>query len=394
MPRLEPGDLLARRYLLLEPLASGGMSVIWRAFDQSLSRMVAVKVHSASLRNGLGERDRVRHEARVTARLVHQDAIEIYDYGEAVTARGEVAAYVVMRLLDGVPLAARIAEGRLPWAEAAAITARMAAVLAQAHACGLVHRDVTAENVMLTPDGPKLLDFGIAAYVGDADDGHGTPPYVAPERLIGAPAHPAADVYTLGVLLYAMLTGATPYQETTWEELQAARRMGPPPRPAGAPRRVAALCQRCLSPEPERRPSARQVAEILTARPARRPRPHRPGLAAVSALTLLSLSWLAYSEPISLPEPVRPYVTPQPTPDLMRAVSGFNAALDGARDDVALDLRQVLQGVVENPDPQQPKIAGLRQKLADRQREGGLSPGSRALLENYLTEIATVLRQP
>ncbi|MFD2357471.1 serine/threonine-protein kinase [Nonomuraea ferruginea] len=249
MTRHEPGDILARRYLLLDPLARGGMSVIWRAFDQSLHRMVAVKVQCSSLQTGLGDRVRARSEARAAARFIHPDAIEIYDYGEAVTTSGEVAAFVVMPLLDGVPLAERLERGPLPWAEAAAVAMRTARVLAAGHARGLVHRDVTAENVLLTGDGLKLLDFGIAAWAGDPDDERGTPPYVAPERLAGAPTHPAVDVYALGVLLFTMIEGRTPYPETTWEQLETARRPYPPPRPPGAPHAIALLCQRCLDPE-------------------------------------------------------------------------------------------------------------------------------------------------
>nr|BFE86014.1 hypothetical protein GCM10020093_086150 [Planobispora longispora] len=106
----------------------------------------------------------------------------------------------------------------------------MATVLAAAHERGIVHRDVTAENVLLTSDGAKLLDFGIAALAGEEDDEQasesGTPPYVAPERLIRTGAHPASDVYSLGVLLFEMLTGGTPYPEQTWEEIEQAQREG------------------------------------------------------------------------------------------------------------------------------------------------------------------------
>ncbi|MFD1539159.1 serine/threonine-protein kinase, partial [Nonomuraea guangzhouensis] len=253
MSRLDPGAVLARRYLLLDPLAYGGMSVIWRSFDQSLHRLVAVKVLTASLQAGLGERVRVRSEARAAARFLHPDVIEIYDYGETVTEDGEVAAYVVMPLLDGGTLGERIDEGPLPWIEAAAIALRLARALHDGHARGLVHRDVTADNVLLTASGPKLLDFGIAAAAGDPDDDRGTPPYVAPERLAGAPTHPAVDVYALGVLLFAMLTGRTPYPETTWEQIEAVRRTSPPPRVTGAPHGIATLCRNCLAHDPERR---------------------------------------------------------------------------------------------------------------------------------------------
>ncbi|WP_433218658.1 serine/threonine-protein kinase [Microtetraspora malaysiensis] len=278
-PELREGDVLTRRYLLQERIATGGMSVIWRAFDQSLQRTVAIKVLDGALDGDHPGRELIRREARATARLIHPDAIEVYDYGETVTNGGRLAAYVVMRLLEGRSLADRVTEGPLPWAEATLIATRLARVLAAAHERGIVHRDVTPENVLLTPDGAKLLDFGIAAFTGEADDhlvaDFGTPPYVAPERLRGMTADPAVDVYALGVLLYEMLTGAPPYPETTWEGIEAARRDGPPPVPdvAGLPAEIADLCRRCLSPDPAERPSADEVAESLA--PGQAPDGHR-----------------------------------------------------------------------------------------------------------------------
>ncbi|MFC4589167.1 serine/threonine-protein kinase [Sphaerisporangium corydalis] len=269
---MREGDVLTRRYRLVEQIASGGMSAIWRAFDQSLHRTVAIKVLDGSVGGDHGGRDLIRREARATARLIHPDAIEVYDYGETVTARGRLAAYVVMRLLDGRPLSERLTEGPLPWREAAVIGARVAVVLAAAHQRGIVHRDVTAENVLLTPEGAKLLDFGIAAFVGEHVDKRladfGTPPYVAPERLSGASVHPAVDVYALGVLIFEMMTATLPYPETTWEAVESARRTGPPPAPrgvAGLPPEVTDLCRSCLAQDPGERPSAQYVADTLTA---------------------------------------------------------------------------------------------------------------------------------
>lgn len=420
MTRHEPGDLLARRYLLLEPLATGGMSVIWRAFDQSLQRMVAVKVVTSSLQTGLGDRARARTEARAAARFLHPDAIEIYDYGEAVTGNGAVAAFVVMPLLNGTPLAERIAEGPLPWHEAAGIGVRMARVLAAGHARGLVHRDVTAENVLLTPDGPKLLDFGIAARAGAPDDDRGTPPYVAPERLDGAATHPAVDVYALGVLLFTMITGRTPYPETTWEQLEAARRTSPPPRPTGAPHSVAALCQRCLAHEPERRPSAAAVADTLTAALKLGKRVRR-GLAmagaGAGALVLSFLAWLEY--PPGEPGPVvtaptssasttasttaSHHITERAQVEvhtIRQAVDGFHATLErsgvceSTAGDVTLDIKQVLRGSLVTPGKEDSGLAGLRRKLADREREGRLDPACRVELEIRLNEITAARRQP
>ncbi|MEU4571119.1 serine/threonine-protein kinase [Nonomuraea sp. ATR24] len=435
MTRHEPGDILARRYLLLDPLATGGMSVIWRAFDQSLQRVVAVKVLTSSLQTGLVDRMRARSEARAAARFIHPDAIEIYDYGEAVTANGEVAAYVVMPLLDGTPLAERVAGGPLPWPRAAAIGVRLARVLAAGHARGLVHRDVTGENVLLTADGPKLLDFGIAAWAGDPDDDRGTPPYVAPERLDGAPTHPAVDVYALGVLLFTMITGRTPYPETTWEEIEAARRTSPAPRPAGAPHAVATLCQRCLDPDPARRPTADEVATALAAA-LTLPRRLRKGLAVVGAAAVMSVAaslamsvlvWFqppaeragpeagpsptaaasfpeselfTRSEPIPQAEPFPGSESPPVEARTMRqAVDGFHSALEtavcGATDgDVALDLKQVLRGVLVTPGQEETGLASLRRKLTDREREGRLTPGCRSALEVSLNEITAARRAP
>ncbi|MEU7879555.1 serine/threonine-protein kinase [Microbispora bryophytorum] len=324
-PELREGDVLTRRYLLQERIATGGMSVIWRAFDQSLQRTVAIKVLDGSLDDDNPGRELMRREARATARLIHPDAIEVYDYGETVTNGGRLASFVVMRLLEGRSLADRIIEGPLPWAEAVEIAAGLAKVLTAAHDRGIVHRDVTPENVLLAEDGPKLLDFGIAAFVGDADDhlvaDFGTPPYVAPERLKGTTADPAVDVYALGVLLFEMLTGALPYPEKTWEAIEAARREGPPPAPEGVPglpQEVTDLCRRCLCPDPVDRPSARAVAAALTTmnKPPG-PRGAGWGAAAVGAAALGGILWFTQTHG---PEVAAITVPASPSPTLTQTI--------------------------------------------------------------------------
>jgi serine/threonine-protein kinase len=268
---LREGDLLAHRYRLLERTGAGGMSVIWRARDESLERVVAVKVLDAALAADRTHRELVRKEARAAARLSHPDATAVYDYGETSTPDRRLVAYVVMQLVDGEPLAIRLASGPLPWREAVRVAVRVARVLAAAHARGIVHRDITPDNVMLTADGAKVLDFGIAARIGEPDDDatgwtFGTPPYVAPERLDGTPAMTPTDVYSLGALLFEMLTGRPPYPETTWAEIEAAIREEPPPAPTGVPglpAAVARICQRCLASTPAARPTAAEVADVL-----------------------------------------------------------------------------------------------------------------------------------
>ncbi|GAA1803304.1 protein kinase domain-containing protein [Actinomadura chokoriensis] len=249
MPEIvAPGDRLGDRYRLDRPLGAGGMATVWRAVDLVLGRAVAVKVPKEGWPEEFTRR--LRQEAQAAAGLTHPSITGVYDYGEhqigpegpgGSLAQGSVP-YVVMELLDGESLAARLSRGPLPWREAAGICARVADALAAAHAAGIVHRDVKPANVFLTSVGVKVLDFGIA-FTGPATAGGpvlGTPAYVAPELLTGAHPTPAADMYSLGVVLRACLTA------------------GP-----DIPDEVAALTADCLRDDPETRPSAREAARVL-----------------------------------------------------------------------------------------------------------------------------------
>ncbi|MFI6761548.1 protein kinase [Micromonospora sp. NPDC050417] len=272
MAALYAGGLLARRYRLIDQIGAGGMSVIWRARDEVLDRVIAIKVLAASLAADAKFRDMVREEARAAAQLVHPHVTAVHDYGEEIAPDGAVTAFVVMELLTGEELEARLRGGPLPWADSVEICAQVAEALAEAHELGIVHRDITPSNVMMTSVGAKVLDFGIATHVGAPDedeDGEtfGTPAYVAPERLDGTPAQPATDTYSLGVLLYETLTGRVPYPAETWDDLTEALRTGGPVPPLtgvpGLPPKVADACLRCLARDPADRPTTREVAELL-----------------------------------------------------------------------------------------------------------------------------------
>lgn len=269
MSSLHAGELLARRYRLIDRIGAGGMSVIWRARDEVLDRVVAIKVLAASLAADARFRSMVREEARSAAQLIHPHVTAVHDYGEAVAPDGTVTAFVVMELLSGEELDARLTAGPLPWPAAVEICSQVAEALAAAHRLGIVHRDVTTANIMMTPTGAKVLDFGIATQVGAPDEDEegetfGTPAYVAPERLDGRPAQPATDVYSLGVLLYETLTGRVPYPADTWEDLhQALSEEIPPLEVLGLPAPVAQICLRCLSRDPLSRPTAHQAAAAL-----------------------------------------------------------------------------------------------------------------------------------
>lgn len=427
---LREGDVLARRYILRQPVGAGGMSVVWRAWDATLERTVAVKVLDGPIASDGGQRDRIRREARAAARIEHPNAIGVYDYGETVTPRGRVAAYVVMQLLDGASLASRLAGGPLPWPEAVAVAATVADVLHAAHRRGVVHRDVTPENVMLTTDGVKLLDFGIAADVGQREETmtFGTPPYVAPERLVGARASGATDVYALGVLLFEMLTGAPPYPAETWEELERAHAAAR--RPAlvvpGLPAGVAAICLRCLCPDPVQRPTAAEVATVLGAgsrtsavlgrRAALLAVPVAVAVAAVLAVLLLrgddsqrragdeTGATPQVSILISVPPPVilqptggsatpgggRPSAratsaSPVPsatTPSPLTPQTAGRAVLDivnrrtqagEIRDDVSLDIRNQVNNLLSDSTDAARRVDTLRHNLSDRLREGAIT---------------------
>lgn len=251
------------RYRLVEGLGRGGMGSVWRAFDERLNRTVAVKV----LDPAQSPDDQGRVEALALAQLNHPHIANVYDYGEE-----EGRPYLVMELAPGQSLAAILAGGPMGWRAATAAAAHVASALAAAHERGLVHRDVKPGNIMVTPTGAKLIDFGISAVEGEAEadpDGgiRGTPAYVAPERLRGRPVAAPADVYALGVVLYRALSGRLPWEAGNagdyWTERERAD-----PRPLlatdGLPAAVADLCRQCLAVDPARRPDAATVARVLT----------------------------------------------------------------------------------------------------------------------------------
>jgi WD40 repeat protein/tRNA A-37 threonylcarbamoyl transferase component Bud32 len=295
-------------YEVLGPLGKGGMGVVYKARQARLNRLVALK----RLRSG-GPRDlaRARTEAEALARLQHPNIVQVFEVAEH---RG--SAYLVLEYAEGGPLGARLHTRPQPPGETAALLAALARAAHYAHQRGVVHRDLKPANVLLTADGtPKLTDFGIAKQL-DGDSGEtregdvlGTPSYMAPEQAGGkaGEAGPAADVYSLGVILYEMLTGRVPLQgPTTLDTLVLVRTEEPvPPRrlQPGVPRDLETVCLKCLEKEPKRRyPSADELADdlerFLKHEPVRaRPTPaweraakwarRRPVVAALSAAVVL-----------------------------------------------------------------------------------------------------------
>jgi DNA-binding beta-propeller fold protein YncE len=199
-------------YRLDAPIARGGMGVVYRATQLALERPVALKVIAPHLAGDAEFRARFLRESRLAARLEHPGVVPVYDAREE---DGELI--VAMRLVEGGDLKRRIAErGPLPPAEAVALLGQVAEALDAAHAAGIVHRDVKPHNILLEGDRAYLTDFGLAKALGDSGvlsgaSVAGTAEYMSPEQWRGREVGPAADVYSLGCVLYEAVTGIVPY---------------------------------------------------------------------------------------------------------------------------------------------------------------------------------------
>ncbi len=211
------GTLISERYRLEEKIGSGGMSTVYRAFDPTLERWVAIKLMHRDISHDPDQLERFRREARAVARLNHPHIVTVIDAGE-----DDGAPYIVFEYVEGETLKERIRRlGRLPVSEAVAYAIEIGRALESAHVNLLVHRDVKPQNVLIDPDGrAKVTDFGIARSLeaqGLTATGRvlGTTDYVSPEQALGHEVTGQSDIYSLGIVLYEMLTGETPYQADT-----------------------------------------------------------------------------------------------------------------------------------------------------------------------------------
>jgi eukaryotic-like serine/threonine-protein kinase len=208
------GTTLSGRYRLESRIGSGGMSTVYRAHDETLERFVAIKLMNREVATDSDQLERFRREARAVARLSHPNIVHVIDAGE-----DESRPYIVFEYIDGETLKERIHRlGRLEIPEAVAYCVEIARALGAAHATHVVHRDVKPQNVLIDHDGTaKVTDFGIARTLeedGLTADGRvlGTTDYVSPEQALGHHVSGQSDLYSLGVVLYEMLTGELPYR--------------------------------------------------------------------------------------------------------------------------------------------------------------------------------------
>jgi hypothetical protein len=212
------GTSLNGRYRLDARIAAGGMSMVYRAFDETLERQVAVKLMNREVASDSDQLERFRREARAVAQLSHPHIVGVIDAGDDGDP-DHPRPYIVFEYVDGETLKERILRlGRLPIGEAIAYAIEIARALGAAHGRHIVHRDVKPQNVLLDSEGSaKVTDFGIARTLeedGLTVDGRvlGTTDYVSPEQALGRPVTGRSDIYSLGVVLYEMLTGEVPYR--------------------------------------------------------------------------------------------------------------------------------------------------------------------------------------
>lgn len=247
---LPVGTALRGRYVLTGPLGLGGVSHVYRAVDTYSGATRAVKCLSVRVQRVSADADRLSREALITTRLRHPNVPRLYDYGDACLPNGMTVRFMVLELLRGESLTALMARRKLlGWPDAAKVGASVADVLAVAHRRGVTHRDLSTDNVMLTPGGVKIIDYGLAEAT---DDG----------------VRRADDVYALGVLLYWMLTGASPYptrSPSPSRHCPSPRTLAPAPVLAvpGLPRILTDLVRGCMDKKPQDRPTAREVSITL-----------------------------------------------------------------------------------------------------------------------------------
>lgn len=269
---LAPGERIGP-YEILEEAGRGGMGIVYRARDTRLGRDVAVKCVAEGA--GARERERLAREARLAARLSHPAIATVY----ALEERDD-QLFLISEYVSGETLAARLARGAIDEHGLRRTAAALADGLAAAHRGGVVHGDLKPANVVIGDEGAvKILDFGLAGERGDiapaaASALAGTPGYMAPEQLRGAPADARADVFSFGVLLFEMATGRHPFAGDRGALLEAALSGRTPFATTGVPPALAPIIERALRPAPDARfASGVELAEALASDP--RPRPGR-----------------------------------------------------------------------------------------------------------------------
>ena len=255
------GKVIDGRYEIQARIGEGGMGVVYKARQTSIDRVIAIKVLNAQVATDQTWVQRFYNEARACARLQHPNTIRMFDFGQAPDGR----LYMTMEFLDGIALREAISKGPMNPQRVVKVLIQCCASLAEAHAIGIIHRDIKPDNVFLlnmagVPDFVKLLDFSVAKLIeGDrmktqAGVVFGTPQYMSPEQGRGLPLDARSDLYALGILAFEMLTGSVPFHdENPMTVIQMHLNAGVPPLPQSVPYSVQQIVRRALEKDASRR---------------------------------------------------------------------------------------------------------------------------------------------
>src|SRR6266403_1602479 len=266
--RFTPGQIIAQRYRVVALAGRGGMGEVYRAEDLTLGQVVALKFLPETLTQDTAALARFHAEVRTARQVSHPNVCRVFDVGDT-----DGTLFLTMEYVDGEDLASVVRRiGRLSQDKATEVARQICAGLAAAHERGVIHRDLKPANVMLDGAGKiRITDFGlagIAATIKGAEVRAGTPAYMAPEQLAGRDVSARSDIYSLGLILYEILTGKRAFEASTLAELIKLREQGTITNPSTLVRDLDPLIERvilrCLELEPEKRPSsALQVAAAL-----------------------------------------------------------------------------------------------------------------------------------
>jgi hypothetical protein len=347
VPRLEAGmdpqpGTRVGEYVIERKIGRGGMGTVFAAVHPVIGKKAAIKVMAWDLCRDASFVARFIREARAVNRIRHPNIVEAFSIGQLEDGR----CCYTMEWLDGVSLRDRLRKGRMPIAEVIAILDQIADALEAVHEAGIVHRDLTPQNLFIVEErgrrAVKILDFGIAKETGlDSASGlrtHsgvvlGTPPYAAPEQAAGEAVDARADIYALGAIGYEMLTGHPPFADATGTgtDVMARKRVEAPPPVASlrpdVPAELAAVIDGMLAIEPGTRPTLRAVRASLAgcARPAPRRRSMRGAAALLAGAAVGTAGYVALRGLSSDEPPAR-----APTPALVRAKPISSAAVADA----------------------------------------------------------------
>ena len=357
-----PGQTLADRYRMDEPIATGGMGEVWRSTDVVLGRTVAVKILRADRSVDASFGARFRAEARTLATLHHPGVVDVYDYGEISSGPDAPRmAYLVMAHVDGEPLSRRLAaSGRLSAPATMSIVSQTAEALHAAHAAGIVHRDVKPGNVLIDAHGRVILvDFGIA-HTADTEgltgvrDVLGTARYMAPEQATKQALTPATDVYALGILAYECLAGVPPFPGNDVLAVAMAHVYDePPPLPADVPATVRDVVMTALAKDP----ASRYPTGAAMAAAARRAADPSAAASPVTAMrpSIATTARFAPTEPVAATGIARPAVPSVPPKGRSkRGVAAAVASLAVVGIALAVLLAAFHPGISGTTPPRQP----------------------------------------